>query len=69
MFILTASEVRANLYQLIDQTSKSHQPLIITGKRNNAVLISAEDWSYIQDKLFLSQSKPLEKSFFTIINR
>ena len=62
MLILEASKVRANLYRLIDQTAKSHQPLIITGKRNNAVLISAEDWSSIQEMLHSSQSKLLEYS-------
>jgi prevent-host-death family protein len=50
---LTASEARANLYRLIDQTVESHQPIIISGKRNSAVLISAGDWSAIQETLYL----------------
>ena len=50
---LTASEARANLYRLIDQTVESHEPIIISGKRNNAVLLSAEDWSAIQETLYL----------------
>ena len=49
----TASEARANLYRLVDQTAESHQPITITGKRNSAVLLSAEDWSAIQETLFL----------------
>ena len=53
MNTLTASEARANLYRLIDQTVESHEPIIISGKRNNAVLLSAEDWSAIQETLFL----------------
>lgn len=53
MQTLTASEARANLYRLIDQAAESHQPVTITGKRGNAVLISAEDWSAIQETLFL----------------
>jgi antitoxin YefM len=53
MQTLTASEARANLYRLIDQTAESHQPIAITGKRANAVLISAEDWSAIQETLYL----------------
>lgn len=48
MNTLTASEARANLYRLIDQTVESHEPIIISGKRSNAVLLSAEDWSAIQ---------------------
>ncbi|MGD0959293.1 MAG: type II toxin-antitoxin system Phd/YefM family antitoxin [Methylomonas sp.] len=53
MQTLTASEARANLYRLIDQAAESHQPVTITGKRGNAVLVSAEDWSAIQETLYL----------------
>lgn len=53
MNTLTASEARANLYRLIDQTVESHEPIIITGKRNDAVLVSAEDWRAIQETLYL----------------
>jgi antitoxin YefM len=53
MQILTASDARANLYRLIDQTTESHQPIVISGKRGNAVLISSEDWDAIQETLYL----------------
>lgn len=53
MTTITASEARANLYRLIDDTASSHQPILITGKRANAVLLSEEDWSSIQETLFL----------------
>lgn len=50
---ISASEARANLYKLIDEAAESHAPLTITGKRNDAVLISAEDWAAIQETLYL----------------
>ncbi|MFP5357795.1 MAG: type II toxin-antitoxin system Phd/YefM family antitoxin [Gammaproteobacteria bacterium] len=50
---LTASEARANLYRLLDEAAESHEPITISGKRNSAVLVSAEDWSAIQETLFL----------------
>jgi prevent-host-death family protein len=53
MSTLTASEARAKLYRLIDEAAESHQPIRITGKRNSAVLISEEDWSSVQETLFL----------------
>lgn len=53
MKTLTASEARANLSRLIDQTAESHEPIVIFGKRRNAVLVSEEDWSAIQETLFL----------------
>jgi len=53
MTTVTASEARATLYRLIDDATSSHQPILITGKRNNAVLVSEEDWSSIQETLHL----------------
>ena len=53
MHTLTASEARANLYRLIDETAQSHQPVLIAGKRTSAVLVSSEDWSAIQETLYL----------------
>src|SRR6056297_2423574 len=53
MTTITASEARANLYRLIDEAASSHQPLLISGKRNKAVLIAEEDWEAIQETLFL----------------
>ncbi|MFN7219204.1 MAG: type II toxin-antitoxin system Phd/YefM family antitoxin [Burkholderiales bacterium] len=50
---ITASEARADLYRLIDQTSESHQPILISGKRSSAVLVSAEDWQSSQETLYL----------------
>ncbi|UZR30190.1 type II toxin-antitoxin system Phd/YefM family antitoxin [Methylococcus mesophilus] len=53
MSTVSVSEARANLYRLIDEAAVSHSPVLITGKRNNAVLVSEEDWSAIQETLFL----------------
>jgi prevent-host-death family protein len=53
MTTLTATEARANLYRVIDETAESHVPVRITSKRNNAVLISEKDWDAIQETLHL----------------
>lgn len=53
MPILTATEARSKLYSLIDKTTASHEPIIIKGKRGNAVLISEDDWRSIQETIFL----------------
>ena len=50
---LTASQARSKLYRLIDEAAASHQPILITGKRGNAVLVSEEDWRSIQETLYL----------------
>jgi prevent-host-death family protein len=50
---LSATEARTKLYNLIDQTSATHEPVLITGKRGNAILISEDDWRSIQETLYL----------------
>lgn len=53
MATITASEARSKLYRLMDDAAASHEPILITGKRANAVLLSEQDWSSIQETLFL----------------
>ena len=62
MTVLTASEARANLYRLIDQTAESHEPILIAGKRTSAVLISEEDWKAIQETMYLLSVPGMRKS-------
>ena len=65
MQIFTASEARANLYRLIDEAAKSHQPITIAGKRSSAVLLSAQDWSAIQETLYLLAVPGMRESIKT----
>jgi prevent-host-death family protein len=53
MATLTSNKARLKLSRLIDEVSSSHEPVIITGKRSNAVLISEEDWKAIQETMYL----------------
>ena len=53
MATLNATEARANLYKLIDDTTVNHEPVIITGKWGNAVLFAEEDWNAINETLYL----------------
>lgn len=50
---LTVTEARSKLYKLIDEAASSHEPIIIMGKRGNAVLISEDDWRSIQETIYL----------------
>jgi len=50
---LNVTEARANLYKLIDDTTASHEPVVITGKRGNAVLLAEDDWNAINETLHL----------------
>jgi prevent-host-death family protein len=53
MTTYNVTQARTNLYKLIDETANTHHPIIIKGKRSNAVLLSEEDWSAINETLFL----------------
>jgi|TARA_B100000315_G_scaffold142152_1_gene131192 prevent-host-death family protein len=62
MTTLTASQARAKLYKLLDEAASSHQPIQITGKRSNAVLVSEDDWRAIQETLYLLSIPGLRES-------
>jgi len=53
MTSLTVTEARANLYKLLDEVAESHEPILITGKRSNAILISEDDWRAIEETIYL----------------
>jgi len=53
MTTVNVTEARANLYKLIDDASVSHEPVVITGKRGNAVLLAEDDWTAINATLYL----------------
>jgi len=53
MSTVNATEARSRLYKLLDEIAQSHEPILITGKRANAVLISESDWRSIQETLHL----------------
>lgn len=62
MTTLTASKARINLYKLLDETAASHDPVQITGKRANAILVSEEDWRSIQETLYLLSIPKMRES-------
>ena len=53
MKALTASRARERLYRLLDEAAEDHEPIQITGKRSNGVLVSLEDWRAIMETLYL----------------
>ncbi|MCF6359760.1 MAG: type II toxin-antitoxin system Phd/YefM family antitoxin [Cyclobacteriaceae bacterium] len=68
MKTLSITEARKQIYQLIDQASETHEPIQITGKRNNAVLVSEEDWRSIQETLYLTSIPNMKESIIKGLN-
>jgi len=66
--ILSATKARADIFNLIDETAQNHEPIIITGKRNNAVMVSQEDWNALQETLFLSSIPNMKESIIEGMN-
>ena len=53
MKTISVTKARSRLYKLLDETRTSGEPIQITGKRSNGVLISESDWRAISETLFL----------------
>ena len=53
MTIYTSTQARAKLFHLIDETNQTHEPIYIKGKRNDAVIISKEDYEGLQEALYI----------------
>ena len=64
----TASNARANLFRLVDEVSAEHQPILITGKRSNAVLVGEDDWNSIQETLYLLSVPGMRESILQGMN-
>jgi len=50
---ITATAARSDLYRVIDAAVSDHEPIHITGRRGNAVLVAESDWRAIQETLYL----------------
>ena len=68
MTTLTATEARTNLYRLIDEVAATHQPVLITGKRANAILVSEEDWRSIEETMYLLNIPGMRESIIEGMN-
>ena len=59
MTTMTVTGARKTLYNLVDETNISHQPVHILGKRGSAVLIGEDDYNAIEETLYLTSIKLL----------
>ncbi len=62
MNTINVTQARSQLYKLIDEVALSHEPVQISGKRGNAILISEEDWRSIQETLYLTSIPGMRES-------
>jgi antitoxin YefM len=65
MTTVSATKARSMIYQLLDDAAQSHEPIQITGKRANGVLVSEADWRSIQETLYLVSIAGMRESIRT----
>jgi len=68
MKTINVTNARANLYKLLEDTAESHEPVHITGKKTNGVLVSEEDWRSIQETLYLTSIPGMRESIIEGMN-
>jgi prevent-host-death family protein len=54
MKTITATEARKRLYKLLDEVAVTSEPVQITGRRVNAILVSEDDWRAIEETIYLA---------------
>ena len=65
---ISVSQARTNIFKLIEETNEDHNPIIITGKTNDAVLLSLDDWNAIQETLYLTSIPNMRESIIEGLN-
>jgi prevent-host-death family protein len=68
MSILNATTARNNFFKLIEEVLTTHEPIFITGKKGNVVVLSEEDYRAIQETLYLSSVPGMREKIINGIN-
>ncbi len=61
---ITASEARKRLFPLIEQVNQDREPVEITSKRGDAVLISRAEYDALQETAYLLRSPANARRIF-----
>jgi len=62
MSTITLAQAKSQLDHFVEESGRSHQPILITGNRHNAVLLAEADWNAIQETLYLLSIPGMRKS-------
>ena len=52
---------RKSIYELVEQAIKYNEPINISSKNGNAILLSEEDYNNIMETLYISSNENLKK--------
>jgi PHD/YefM family antitoxin component YafN of YafNO toxin-antitoxin module len=62
MSSINVTNARKNLYNLVQKVNLTHEPVEITGKDSNAILVGEEDWRSISNDLWSYTKRPLDRN-------
>ncbi|MGB5793883.1 type II toxin-antitoxin system Phd/YefM family antitoxin [Poseidonibacter sp.] len=60
--IMSVNQIKKDFYNILDEISQTHEPIIITAKRNNTVLLSEKYWKQIEETLYLNNIEKMASS-------
>jgi antitoxin YefM len=66
---ISASEARQRLFPLLEQVNTDHQPVRITSRSGDAVLMSADDYDSWQETVYLLRSPENAKRLMEAVAR
>ena len=54
MSVMNATTARNNFFRVMDEAIETKNPVCVTGKKGNVMIIAEDDWRSIQETLYLS---------------
>ncbi len=68
MKTVSITKARQNIYKLVEDAISSSEPLQITARKGNVVLVSEEDWKSIQETLYLLSVPGMREALIEGVN-
>ena len=68
MKTVSIEEAQEDILKLVEETNIEHEPIVLTSKNKNAVLLSLDDWNAINETLYLSSIPGMKESIIKGLN-
>lgn len=68
MTIINATTARNNFFKLMEEAIETNEPIIVTGKSGNVVVLSEADFRSMEETLYLSSIPTMREKIMDGIN-
>lgn len=65
---ISAAKLKNNFYDVLEELSLEDKPIKITGKKNNAILITEDHWNSLQETMCLLSIPGMKESILEAKN-